>query len=214
MSRYEDIVVATLNVCGENSISRCTLKRVAKEANCSDSLIVKLFGNKKKLMKVTYEHVFEGLMNVLCRPEHEWSKGKVSENIEFAWRVMVRYLLDHPSEAMFYYKIRASEYVDVVRQVENEYISRYSKDYAKFETSMTARISSPRKRILFFVLMDDCTGVFVLHMIAGRLDPSMENIDLVWDLLRPSIEYAVTGRVGPRPSVEAADGMQSTQDAE
>ena len=205
MSKYQDIIEATLKVCKEESINRCTLKRVADEAGCSDSLIVKHFGSKKALMKATYEHVFDGLMNVLCRPEHEWSKGKVSENIEYAWRAMVRYLLDHPSDAVFYYECRSSEYVDVVLQVETEYISRYSKDYAMFESSMTSRISSPLKKSMFFILMDDCTGVYVKHMISGHLEQSMENIDLVWDLLRPSIEYAITGKVVTRPELETSE---------
>ena len=125
MSKYEDILTATLNLINEEGLQSITFAKIFNRANVGSGTVYNYFENKEDLVNKLFLHIFKKMSGFILK-DYE-SDSSVYEKFKFFLEKLAEFALNNPKDLQF---------------LENHFHSPYIKEELRQEVSLDVNIFS------------------------------------------------------------------------
>ena len=99
MSKYEDILDATLDLTIEEGLQSITFAKIFKRANVGSGTFYNYFENKEDLVNKLFLHIFNKMSQSIL--ENYNPEGSVYEKFKFFLEKLASFALNHPKDLQF-----------------------------------------------------------------------------------------------------------------
>ena len=178
-----DAAIQSYAEMGEQGL---TTKNLARAADCSEALIYRHFRSKDDLLRECY-------LRLHAKADKEFASFDLSGDLSLEeiversrgyYMELLRFFIDAGYESLFYFWFRMSDsFSDLLKEGSEDVTKTYTSSFMNVFEDLRKRFNLRISADFYRTFMVFVTGTFVEQIIKGKLSDTVENHEMIADLI-------------------------------